>query len=198
MNIIMGIIGFLFCYLYDFNQVKLHKQWLKGTFFIGSALICIATLAVFITSFTYFEISIRSLLFLLLAIIFLGLLIYTLFFALPFEETYAHQEVSKTYRYGVYALCRHPGFWCMFFLYLMLALSYQTAQLWWIFIVFNSMNFLYIVIQDQYSFPKLFIDYKDYQATVPFLLIKKKNVRICLRTLKKGDAHETRGETKEI
>lgn len=182
MNIIMGVIGFLFCYLYDFNQVKLHKQWLKGTFFIGSALICLTTVTLFITSFTYFEKSICSVLFLLFAILFLGLLIYTLFFALPFDETYARQEAHKTYRYGVYALCRHPGFWWMFFFYLMLVLSYRTAELWWVFIIFNTMNFMYIIIQDCYSFPKLFTDYGEYKKTVPFLLMKKKNVLTCLRT----------------
>lgn len=60
------------------------------------------------------------------------------------------------------------------------------------------MNFMYIIMQDYYSFPKLFTDYGEYKKTVPFLLMKKKNVLTCFRTLKKGDAHETRGETKEI
>ncbi len=198
MNITMGIIGFLFCYLYDVNQVKLHKQYLKGSFFIGSALICIASITMFITSFTYFNFTILGFLYLLLYIIFLGLLIYTLFFALPFDQTYAQQEVNKTYRDGVYALCRHPGFWCMFFLYLMQAFAFSTSEVWWAFIIFNSMNLIYILLQDYWSFPKLFVDYEQYKRAVPFLLIKKNNVARCWRTLKKGDANETRGETEEI
>ncbi len=41
---------------------------------------------------------------------FLALLIYTLFFALPFEETYCEEnKLRAAYTEGVYGLCRHPG-----------------------------------------------------------------------------------------
>ena len=42
-------------------------------------------------------------------------LIYTLFFALPFDETYAKQNNGRyVCDRGVYALCRHPGILCFF------------------------------------------------------------------------------------
>ena len=41
---------------------------------------------------------------------FLVLLVYTLFFALPFHDTYIHGTTAPSLcRSGVYALCRHPG-----------------------------------------------------------------------------------------
>ena len=44
------------------------------------------------------------------AMCFLALLIYTLFFALPFEETYCEENrLRAAYTEGVYGLCRHPG-----------------------------------------------------------------------------------------
>ena len=52
-----------------------------------------------------------SAVFLTAAILFLGLLIYTLFFALPFDETYVKENHERlAYTEGVYALCRHPAF----------------------------------------------------------------------------------------
>ena len=42
--------------------------------------------------------------------LFLCLLIYTLFFALPFEETYCEEnKLRAAYTEGMYGLCRHPG-----------------------------------------------------------------------------------------
>ena len=44
------------------------------------------------------------------ALFFLGLLIYTLFFALPFEETYCEDnKLRAAYTEGMYGVCRHPG-----------------------------------------------------------------------------------------
>ncbi len=52
-----------------------------------------------------------------------ALLVYTLFFALPFEKTYTRlEENPPVYTEGVYSLCRHPGVVWFFFLYLFLAL----------------------------------------------------------------------------
>ena len=51
-------------------------------------------------------------------------LIYCLFFALPFEQTYADQDSgSRVCRSGVYALCRHPGVLCFAVMYLLLGLA---------------------------------------------------------------------------
>ena len=51
-----------------------------------------------------------SILLLGIATIFFVLLIYTLFFALPFDKTYQNEsEKRMAYTEGVYALCRHPG-----------------------------------------------------------------------------------------
>ena len=191
MNIIMGIIGFLFCYLYDFNQVYLHKNWLRGSFFIGNVLLASASILLwvpYVVSPTFDFISIGLL---LLYFVFVGLLIYTLFFALPFHTTYAQQKSNKTCNVGVYALCRHPGFWCMLLLYAVQSLLIHNEQMWLAFIVFNMLNLGYIIIQDTYIFVILFKDYRQYKKQVPFLIFNRNSVRNCMRTLGKGESNET-------
>lgn len=109
--VIIGSIGFLCCFLYDHNSIRLKKSFLHPFFSIGCFLIAVST-GLVIRSYwprrgsSFFI----SAVFLTAAILFLGLLIYTLFFALPFDETYVKENHERlAYTEGVYALCRHPG-----------------------------------------------------------------------------------------
>ena len=94
----------------------------------------------------HMEWEIKQILFLILAILFLGLLIYTLFFALPFEETYIEQDAHKTYDKKMYALCRHPGVLWFAGFYFCLWLSLGTKPLLAMAVWFSFLNFCYIVL----------------------------------------------------
>ena len=109
--VIIGSIGFLCCFLYDHNSIRLKKSFLHPFFSIGCFLIAVSTGLVIRNCWPRRGSSFFiSAVFLAAALLFLGLLIYTLFFALPFDETYVKENHERlAYTEGVYALCRHPG-----------------------------------------------------------------------------------------
>ena len=46
-------------------------------------------------------------------------------------------------------------------------------------------NYLYIIFQDLWTFPRTFFNYKEYQQSTPFLIPNRKSIRVCLRTIRK-------------
>lgn len=186
-----GTIAFILFIVYDLEQAgaishRFHKIT-KAFFSIGSVLLVAATASLLWrmdpinrnwNGNTFF--------FLILAILFLGLLIYTLFFALPFEETYVKQDAHRTYDKKMYALCRHPGvlWFAGFYFCLWLALGSKPLLVMagW----FSFLNFCYIVLQDFYTFPKVFSDYADYRKRVPFLIPNGKSLKRCIDTFKES------------
>lgn len=122
------------------------------------------------------------------AVVFLGLLIYTLFFALPFEETYCEEsKLRAAYTEGIYGLCRHPGVLWFAGAYLCMwgmtggwrEGSYFLCMIFW--------NYLYIIFQDLWTFPRTFFNYEEYQISTPFLIPNRKSIQVCLHSIKKRD-----------
>ena len=120
------------------------------------------------------------------ALFFLGMLIYTLFFALPFEETYCEEnKLRAAYTEGVYGLCRHPGvlwfagaFLCMWGMLGGLRQGiYFGLMIFW--------NYLYIIFQDLWTFPRTFFNYREYQQSTPFLIPNGKSIRVCMKSIRK-------------
>ena len=173
MHFYIGLLGFVLYFIYDINQIfHIHKVC-KSFFTIGSLLIIFATV-----SCMSFEIMNGwGLLFFVLGIVFE---IYVLFFALNFNDTYVDDQFHVCDR-GVYALCRHPGFYSFLLIYVGLYIMYHTRFTFWILIIYNLFNFLYIVFQDVYVFPKLFDEYKEYKKTTPFLLFNAKSLNKCIK-----------------
>lgn len=109
--VIIGSIGFLCCFLYDHNSIRLKKSFLHPFFSIGCFLIAVSTGLVIRNCWPRRGSSFFiSAVFLAAALLFLGLLIYTLFFALPFDETYVKENHEKA---GLYrgCLCTLPTSW---------------------------------------------------------------------------------------
>lgn len=104
--VIIGSIGFLCCFLYDHNSIRLKKSFLHPFFSIGCFLIAVSTGLVIRSCWPRRGSSFFiSAVFLTAAILFLGLLIYTLFFALPFDETYVKENLYRG------CLCTLPTSW---------------------------------------------------------------------------------------
>ena len=119
-------------------------------------------------------------------VFFLYLLIYTLFFALPFDETYVKESrYRKAYTEGVYALCRHPGVLWFAGMYLFAALLWKSLEGLIFFVVMVILNIFYVIFQDYYSFPKTFSNYREYQRSTPFLIPNRKSIQQC-RNSKRG------------
>lgn len=119
-----GVIAFGMFLLYDLNSFTWKNRILHTFFLIGNVILLASTAACFVTLIRAYGAPVwRIVIFGALAVSQAALLIYTLFFALPFEKTYTRlEENPPVYTEGVYSLCRHPGVVWFFFLYLFLAL----------------------------------------------------------------------------
>ena len=84
-----GVLAFLLFIVYDFNEVRWRKRWLHGLFFAGFALLVLASVGLAVQAIHKgLPVWPRRIAGLVLAALFLGLLLYTLFGALPFAQTY--------------------------------------------------------------------------------------------------------------
>ena len=129
-----------------------------------------------------------SAVFLTAAILFLGLLIYTLFFALPFDETYVKENHERlAYTEGVYALCRHPGvLWFAGFYFCLAGFlgSGQAMGAFWGPLLCGT--YCTVFYQDRIVFPETFSNYGAYQQTTPFLIPDRNSTAACIKTWRKG------------
>lgn len=182
---VSGLIVFGLYTLYDFNSVK-WKHWLPRRFFLaGTILLALATAVQVFCAFETASMTLGSWLLLAVAVIFFMLLIYTLFFALPFEETYIQQnEKPKVYSGGMYAVCRHPGVIWFFLFYLCLGLAIRPSGLLRVGMFYSFLNLLYIILQDFWTFPKTFEDYDSYKKIAPFLIPTPSSIRRAVQTWK--------------
>ena len=180
MYLLPGVIGFIFFIFFDLNKIYWKSKLLNLFFVIGSVLL------IFSTGYSIWQSDFHALLahfgfrqFLLLTCLILSgaLLIYALFFALPFDDTYVQSDALPLVNKGLYGTCRHPGFWMFVLFYLFLALLFHSRPLFYCFIIYNVCNFIYIVIQDRFIFPEYIEGYTEYKKTVPFLVPTKESIR---------------------
>lgn len=182
--LILGILGFVLYFVYDINSYTRRSKLLSFAFWAGTVLIVVSTIlqcieAIKIKAFS----GVFDILFLLLGLIMFAALIYCLFFALPFQETYTSPfDVKKTYTYGAYAICRHPGVICFFLMYLFLGLAALPTKLLINGMIFSVLNVFYAWFQDKVTFQKTFFDYEDYTKQVPFLIPTRQSVTRAAKT----------------
>lgn len=185
--LIIGGLAFLFFVLYDINSITINNKLLRSGFLLGCILLVTATAGIVYTVLndtntgivTY---SAQTLIFSAMAFISLLLLIYTLFFAVPFGDTYLASKPPQICTTGIYALSRHPGgLWFMsFYLFLWLALPDPVLLLGGI--LFSVLNLFYILLQDRLVFMKTFADYSEYKKSTPFLFPTYQSCKQCIKT----------------
>lgn len=184
-----GILGFLLFFLYDINGIKWQRKFLHTLFLFGCFLIGVTTVAAILQNWEPSRISWEAA---VLAVFFFGMLINTLFFALPFSDTYIKTEkTSQLCKTGVYALCRHPGVLWFIAFYVFLYFTFPSGDLAVLSITLCICNILYILFQDMWSFPKIFYDYDTYRQETPFLIPCADSVRKYLSTAKKRGESES-------
>ena len=190
--LLCGLLGFVLYFLYDINSITLRSKLLHSSFTIGTAFIAVATGVDLWSAFKSNAFSgFTDLMFLVLSALSFAALIYCLFFALPFQETYAEQTTDRSVcDKGVYALCRHPGILCFFGTFLFLGLAARPASLLAHGMVFSALNLIYALFQDRITFPKIFSDYHIYRTRVPFLLPTSNSVRLARDSWPRKDSKE--------
>lgn len=185
--IIMGTLAFFLFILYDINSVTLKLRPLRAAFFLGCILLAVATVG--IVSSAWSEMSgypVRIAAFSTLTVLFLLLLAYTLFIAIPFQDTYINSnKLPKTCTTGIYALSRHPGVLWFIGFYFSLWLAFSGSLLLLAAILFSLFDLVYIIVQDRWIFIKTFADYGDYKKSTPFLIPNLNSLRRCAETMRK-------------
>lgn len=192
MAMLLGILGFVLYLLYDINSFTIDCRPLRLGFLLGSLLIGGATLWELAAAWRTGDLSGGTDgILLLLGLLAFGALIYCLFFALPFQETYTSPENGRpVYTCGAYALCRHPGVLCFFAMYLFWGLAALPAHLLEMGMVFSVLNGAYAWFQDRVTFPKTFCDYASYRKQAPFLLPNPASIRRARATWGHPEAKE--------
>ncbi|HWQ77629.1 MAG TPA: methyltransferase [Anaerovoracaceae bacterium] len=182
--ILMGSLAFLLFIIYDINSVTVDYRPLRGGFFLGCLLLIAATVEIISSSIANMGgLTGRTAGFSALACIFLILLVYTLFFAIPFKKTYIKpNQRPETCTTGIYALSRHPGVLWFVGFYFSLWLALSGSLLLTAAILFCLLNLFYIILQDRWVFMKIFADYGDYKKTTPFLIPNYRSLRRCVQT----------------
>lgn len=192
LSLFLGLAAFVLYLLYDINSFTGKIPFVHSFFTVGTVLLGVATVLDLYASWKAGCFSgLGDILLLTGAALAFAALIYCLFFALPFEQTYADQDSgSRVCRSGVYALCRHPGVLCFAAMYLLLGLAALPGRMILRGILFSALNLAYVWFQDRITFPRTFCDYEDYQKKVPFLIPTQKSVRSAWKTLFCADSEE--------
>ncbi len=107
----------------------------------------------------------------------LYLLVRAVFLDFPKERTTAGSTSASLVTSGSYGLCRHPGFWWFSLLALDLAALRGFGGFLLSAILLILLDFVLILVQDVYLFPKIFDGYDDYKKSVPFLFPRKRATR---------------------
>ena len=99
---ILGSTGFILYFIYDINSVRMKNAVLQKFFAAGSILVVVSLIAELYAAWGSCQRKIGTMTgFGLGGFLFLCLLIYTLFFALPFEETYCEENKLR----AAYTVC---------------------------------------------------------------------------------------------
>ncbi len=177
MGYLMGTAGFALFFLSDFNDWRLSRKGLKWAFPLGFLLLIIGTALSADPKAALLRGWLRMAGFAALAL-FLALEIYTLFFALPAEASYARPgEERPVCTTGVYALCRHPGVLWFAGVYICLWLTVGLPL--WEAALYCVLDVLLVVFEDLCVFPARLDGYDAYRAQTPFLLPTRQSIRAC-------------------
>lgn len=183
--LLVGAFAFVLFILYDLNQITKNYFWVRPFFGIGCILLACSTVVLSLTGGEYRLPVFLKFVFGGIAFCFFVLLIYSLFFALPFEKTYITGNLKgSVYDKGLYALCRHPGVLFFIGFYFFYWLSIGSVLLLWAAVLYSVLNLLYILIQDRFSFPRIFSNYDVYKCGTPFLIPTLSSFKRCLQTFR--------------
>lgn len=168
MRVWWGVLAFAMFFLGDWNDWKWGRPALRLLFPLGLAVLAGVTAGLIGAAAPCSALWGRIACFAGAAAS-LALLVYTLFFALPAGDAYMRQEgLRPVCTTGVYALCRHPGFWWLLILYLCLrgslGVPLSAAAL------YTALNFLLVLFEDVCVFPARLSGYREYRRNTPFLL----------------------------
>lgn len=189
---VIGIAAFAVFWIYDVNSVIWKNKIAEKSFFAGSVMILAAGIGTVYNALSsdgyliVFPAGIRITA-CFAGIIFTALLVYTLFFAIPFKDTYVYggnEERRTVCRSGVYAMCRHPGILWFAGVFICLCIVFTEKNMVIFSITVCLLNMLYAAFQDKWTFIHTFSDYESYKTETPFLVPRISDIAEGLKTMK--------------
>jgi protein-S-isoprenylcysteine O-methyltransferase Ste14 len=182
--IVFAALGFFILFFFEKVSLKNVRFLKQAIFVVGNALIC---LSLFMSCFRseYFKVPFFAhIAGWILAPVFFVLLMYSLFFEIPFRKTYMEAGTGDVLvTTGTYALVRHPGVLWLFLFLVGVLLITGSRMLFYTIPVLVTMDIVYVVIQEKYYFIKIFgEDYKAYQKNVPMLFPSVHSMKRCVST----------------
>ena len=157
-SLLLGMLGFLLFFLYDVNSFTWRSRLLHKSFALGVTLLAAATVLDLAAALRMGAFSgLKDLILLVAGALCLAALVYCLFFALPFAETYQDTDgPPAACDRGVYALCRHPGVLCMLGMYTFWGLGALPATMLRIGLIFSGFHTVIFCFLDRMPFPRTF------------------------------------------
>lgn len=189
-----GCTAFLLFFVSDCNDRWLHYRALSLSFPTGAVLLVAAIIIQTLRGTPPIDSLVVRIFFWILALLFVALLGFTLFLALPVRDSYAAPGKHRpVYDAGVYTLCRHPGvLWqAGFCLCLWLAAGFPAYAA----LSYSVLNLALVTYEDYYVFPQILSGYGEYKRSVPFLIPTQESVKRCLKHYRFSQLkrRETRG-----
>ena len=183
-DLIIGCLAFVLLYIFDYNKIEAKVQWLNSFFAIGVLILAYSTWRVIFSSSAGFHVPVvLSAVFYSLAGVSALFMLYALFGALPFKNTYVKGNGNQLIDTGVYALCRHPGVWGFFFMYLFAFAASGKWNVLFACVLWTGMDIIHVWVQDKYFFPKTLPGYQEYQKSTPFLLFTRESFSRFIQTI---------------
>lgn len=184
--VVTGGLAFIFLYIFDYNKIKFISRMFNLLFGAGVIIIVCSTFSILLSDRSVFNsFNTLKMIYLISFAIAFALLIYSLFFALPFKKTYMSGKTKNSViDTGFYALCRHPGVIWFFMMYLFLWLFSENIYMLYACVIWTVLDIIHVYIQDKYFFEKSLSGYTAYKRATPFLIPNIKSIRRCFATLK--------------
>jgi len=167
--IAIGVFGFISLLIFDLLSIK---NIIFGKYFfafLGLGLIGYSTIELIGIKSDFFTNEPLRLLSLLFAIIFMALLIYSVFIEVG-GNTYKKFAEPQLVTDGTYSLVRHPGVIWLFLAYFFLAIFNENSYLLVTAITWTCANTIYVIIQEKYVLVRLFPNYDEYIKTTPMVI----------------------------
>jgi protein-S-isoprenylcysteine O-methyltransferase Ste14 len=180
--ILLGVAGFGLLLAADFCGIRKYCKRQNLLAFFGTSLIVISSIIILYSGRTFDLAFALRLMFGLLGLVFLAILIYSVLIEVK-SDTPVEKNLVTT---GTYALSRHPGVLWLFCYYVFGSFFFGNIDILIAGVVWTFVNVIYVIVQENFVFNKIFKNYQQYKETTPMLLPNFKSIRRCINTLDGG------------
>lgn len=177
--LLTGVAAFALMILYDWLQAYRGKHR-SLLLFAGALLLILATVWLLILAdipASFRSGMIRFVLGACGVLISVACMVYALFFALPFSDTYVESGKKDCVSRGWYSLCRHPAALCCYLVYGFLLLMAPALSTLLALLILPNLNLVYVALEDRFFFPRTIEGYDAYKQTTPFLIPTRASVK---------------------